>query len=224
MLAADERLEGSWGHLKSDFEAITRSLVQISRAVDVLKNELTVKLHDAGASTELQGLFERVLQPNEFERDVEIEPGTNQRVPFAVRLSDNPLTRVWLPIGVLPVVQVYNEFVAATVYNDVDGIASSSKTFERTILAAAEELSSKFVRPPHTLNLAVLLASTDDLFAEIVRRDSLRDAVRRFNVTIAGPATLPTLLTGLRMAFKGTRSTVNLSNGPFGPALAAEGS
>jgi DNA recombination protein RmuC len=182
-------------------------------------------VHDVGGSTRVDELFERVLQPNEFERDVEIEPGTNRRVAFAVRLSDNPITRVWLPIATLPAVQGYNELLAATVYSDVDGIKSSSETLERAILAAAGELSSKFVCPPRTLNLAVLLVPTDDLFAEIVRRDSLVDSVRRnYHVVIAGPATLPTLLTGLRMAFMGTSAaTVNLPNGPLGPSLAAEG-
>jgi DNA recombination protein RmuC len=219
LLASDERLEGSWERLKGDFGAITRSLVQISRAVDVLKNELTVKLQDGGESIAVEGLFARVLQPNEFERDVEIEPGTNQRVAFAVRLSDNPVTRVWLPVGTLPVVRGYNEFVAATVYNDSDGIRSSSETFERAILAAAQDLSSRFVCPPLTLNLAVLLAPTNDLFDEIARRDALVDAVRRnFHVMIAGPATLPTLLMGLRMAFRGTSAkTPNPPNGPLGP-------
>jgi DNA recombination protein RmuC len=225
VLAADERLEASWGRLKGDFDAITKSLLQIGRAVDKLKNELTVKLGDGAAPVRVDSLLERVLQPNEFERDVEIEPGTNRRVAFAVRLSDNPMTRVWLPIGTLPVVAGYNEFVAATVYSDDDAIKSSSQTFERAILAAAEELSVKFVCPPRTLNLAVLLAPTDDLFAEIARRDSLVDAVRRnFNIMIAGPATLPTLLTGLRMAFKGT-STVpaRMANGPERASLAPDG-
>jgi DNA recombination protein RmuC len=223
MLAADARLESSWTPLKKDFEAITRSIVQMSRAVDVLKNELTVKLEDAGGKTEIDGLLERILQPDEFQRDVELEPGSNRRVAFAVRLSDNPLTRVWLPISVLPVVQGYNEFVAATVYNNAEGIASSSEAFERAILAAAEELSSRFICPPRTLNLAVLLAPIDDVFEEIVRRDSLVDAVRNFHVVIAGPSTLPTLLTGLRMAFMGTRAApVNLSNGPLDSTLAAK--
>lgn len=226
LLAVDERLEDSWAGVKSDFDAVTRSLVQISRAIDILKNELTVKLQDGGGSTGVDGLFERVLQPNEFERDVEIEPGTNQRVAFAVRLSDNPMTHVWLPVGTLPVVQGYNEFVAATVYSDVEGIRSSSEAFERAVAEAAEDLSSKFVCPPRTLNLAVLLAPSDDLYAEIARRDSLVDAVRRnFNVMIAGPATLPTLLTGLRMAFKGTSTgAVKRSNGPLAATLAGEGS
>lgn len=224
LLAVDERLESSWGRLKGDFDANTRSLVQISRAIDVLKNELTVKLDDGGRSSGVDGLLGRVLQPTEYERDVEIEPGTNQRVAFAVKLSDNPMTRVWLPIGTLPVVKGYNEFVAATVYSDVDAIKSSSETFERSILAAAEEFSSKFVCPPRTPNLAVLVAPSDDLFDEIARRDSLVDSVgRNFHVLIAGPATLPTLLAALRMAFRGTSAgrAAALPNGPRGQMPAA---
>ena len=205
LLAVDERLESSWGRLKGDFDAITRSLVQISRAVDVLKNELTVKLDDGGRSSGVDGLLGRVLQPSEYERDVEIEPGSNQRVSFAVKLSDNPVTRVWLPIGTLPVVRGYNELVAATVYSDADAMKSSSEIFERSILAAAEDFSAKFVCPPRTPNLAVLVAPNDDLFDEIARRDSLVDSVgRNFHVLIAGPSTLPTLLAALRMAFRGT--------------------
>lgn len=217
ILAVDERLESSWGKLKGDFDAVTRSLVQISRAIDVLKNELTVKLDDGGRSSGVDDLLGRVLQPTEYERDVEIEPGSNQRVAFAVKLSDNPVTRVWLPIGTLPVVRGYNELVAATVYRDVEAMKSSSDTFERSILAAAEEFSAKFVSPPRTPNMAVLMAPNDDLFDEIVRRDSLIDSIERdFHVLIAGPATLPTLLTALRMAFRGTSASRNAahSNGP----------
>ena len=135
------------------------------------------------------------------------------------------MTQVWLPIGTLPVVQGYNEFVAATVYSDVEGIRSSSETFERAILAAAEDFGSKFICPPRTLNLALLVAPSDDLFAEIARRDSLVDSVgRNFHVMIAGPATLPTLLTGLRMAFRGTSAArgVNLPNGPRSQMPAAD--
>ena len=32
----------------------------------------------------VDAVLQRVLQPTEYERDVEIEPGTNQRVAFAV--------------------------------------------------------------------------------------------------------------------------------------------
>jgi DNA recombination protein RmuC len=199
--------------------------LQVGRAIDALKTQLTVKVEDKGGRTEVDGLLGRVLQPDEFERDVEIEPGSNRRVPFAVKLSGNPLTRVWLPMEVLPTVPAYNEFVAATVYNDGETSKKCSAAFERAVLAAAEDLSAKFIAPPRTLNLAVLLVPVGDVFAEIARRDSFLDLVRRnCNVVIAGPDTLPTLLTGLRMAFMGTSAGApGLSNGPLRPQPAADG-
>jgi len=120
-----------------------------------------------------------------------------------VRLSDNPVAQVWLPIAVLSSVQGYNELVSATVFSDHDLVSSSSETFEQAVLAAAQDLSAKFVCPPYTMNLAVLFVPTDDLFAEIARRDSLVETMRRdFHVMVASPATLPTLLMGLRVVSK----------------------
>jgi DNA recombination protein RmuC len=137
-----------------------------------------------------------------------------RRVAFAVRLSDNPLTRVWLP-AVLSGIDGYHELLAAAVYGDVERMNGGSRTFDRSVLAAAQDLNTKFIAPPHTMNLAILFVPTDDLFAEITRRDSLVESLRHdLHVMVAGPATLPTLVTGLRLALRGTRpSAVKATNG-----------
>jgi DNA recombination protein RmuC len=191
--------------LRDDFDAMTKSLAQITRAVEVLRKQLTIALQDADGPIEAHSLLERFLQPSEFARDVEIEPGTQRRVAFAVRLSDNLVTQVWLPIGVLSVIDGYHELVAASVYNDADRLNDSSQTFEQAVLAAAQNLSAKFICPPYTMNLAILFVPIDDLFAEIARRDSFVEILRHdLHVVVAGPATLPSLVTALRLALRGT--------------------
>jgi DNA recombination protein RmuC len=206
LVAKGEGHESTWQGLKDDFDALTGSVAQITHAIEVLKNQLTVPLHDPERPIELSALLERILQPDEFERDVEIEPGTNRRVAFGVRLSDNPLTRVWLPIAVLSAIDGYHELLAADVYGDADRMIGGSRTFERSVLAAVQDLNAKFIAPPHTMNLAILFVPTDDLLAEIARRDSLVESLRHdLHVMVAGPATLPTLVTGLRLALRGTR-------------------
>src|SRR5262249_62392378 len=87
---------------------------------------------------------------------------------FAVRLSDNPLTKVWLPIAVLSVVDGYHELVAACVYGDHEQLNGSSRTFDNCVFAAAEDLSAKFIAPPQTMNLPVLVVPTEDLYLQIV--------------------------------------------------------
>jgi DNA recombination protein RmuC len=189
--------------------------MRITRAVEVLRNQLTVTLHDSGGPIEVGALLEQSLQPDEFARDVEIEPGTQERVAIAVRLSDNPTTQVWLPIHVLSAIDGYHELVVATVYDEAERTNDSLKTFERAIIAAAQDLSTKFVCPPHTMNLAILFVAADDLFAEVVRRHALVETLRRdLHVMVAGPDTLPSLVTGLRLVLRGTRpSPRNASNG-----------
>src|SRR5262249_27232341 len=130
-------------------------------------------------------------------------------------LSDNPLTKVWLPVAVLSAVDGYHELVASEVYGDSEQLNGSARAFDMCVLAAARDLNEKFVAPPHTMNLAVLFVPNDDIYAEIARRDTLVETLRRdFHVIAAGPATLPPLVRGLREAFRGTRpSTVKATNG-----------
>jgi DNA recombination protein RmuC len=205
VLAIGEQKEGMWSEFRVGLGEVSRSMAQISRAADVLKGQLTVALRDPDGPIDVNALLLQFLEPSEFARDVEIEPGTQQRAEFAVKLSDNPVTQVWLPIGVLGALDSYHELIAASISNDVACVNSSSQAFEGMVLAAAQSLGARFICPPHTMNLAILFVPVDDICAEIVRRIALIDALRRdHHVMVAGPGTLPTLLIGLRAAFKGT--------------------
>jgi DNA recombination protein RmuC len=213
--ASSGRQETMWRETKRDFDALSHSLLNVQRAIEVVRDQLTVPLRDAGARFDVNAVLERSLQPDEFERDVEVEPGTGRRVEFAVRLSDNPLTKVWLPISVLSAVDGYHELVAAGVYDNAEQLNGSTHTFETCVLDAAVGLNGKFIAPPHTMNLAILFVPTDDMYEEIARRDNLVETLRRsYHVIVAGPATLPTLVRALREAFRGTASsTAKVANG-----------
>jgi DNA recombination protein RmuC len=213
--ATSTRQENAWLEIKSDFGVLSRSLLQISRAIEVVRDQLTVPLRDADAHVDVNAVLETALQPDEFERDVEIEPGTGRHAAFAVILSDNPLGTVWLPIAVLSHVNGYRELVTATVSGDAEQLSDSTHAFDGSVLAAAKDLSDRFIAPPHTLNLAMLFVPTDDLYGEIARRGTLVETLRRkHHVIVAGPVTLPALVGSLREAFRGTTSsTARARNG-----------
>jgi DNA recombination protein RmuC len=205
LLQIGEQKEGTWSEFRAGLGQVSQSMAQISRAADILNDQLTVALRDPDGPIDVNALLLQFLEPQEFARDVEIEPGSQRRTEFAVKLSDNPLTQVWLPIGVLHAVDSYHQLVAASISKDAARMSSSSQAFERVVVAAAQALSARFICPPHTMNLAILFVTVDDICAEIVRRVALIDVLRRdHHVMVAGPATLPTLLIGLRAAFQGT--------------------
>jgi DNA recombination protein RmuC len=213
--ATSSQHEVMWRETKMDFDALSRSLAQINRAFEVVRDQLAVPLRDADTHADVSAVLESSLQPDEFERDVELEPGSGRRVAFAVRLSDNPLGTVWLPIAVLSHVDGYRELVGASISGDTERLRDSIHKFDGSVLAAAKDLRDRFMAPPHTMNLAVLFVPTDDLYGEITRRGTLGEMLRRtYHVIVAGPETLPALVGGLREAFRGTApSTGRPSNG-----------
>jgi DNA recombination protein RmuC len=67
----------------------------------------------------------------------------------------------------------------------------------------ARTLREKYIEPPHTTDFAVLFLPTEGLFAEVLRRPGLAEALNRERrVVIAGPTTLFAMLNTLQMGFR----------------------
>jgi len=74
---------------------------------------------------------------------------------------------------------------------------------EARVRNAGKDISTKYVAPPHSADFAVMFLPTEGLFAEIIRRPGLVDWLQReCHVMVAGPTTLVSLLTSLRMGFR----------------------
>jgi len=63
LLAVDEKNESSWRRLKDDYDGMSKSLMHITRAIDVIRNQLTVKLHDANGPAGVNELLDGFLEP-----------------------------------------------------------------------------------------------------------------------------------------------------------------
>ena len=67
----------------------------------------------------------------------------------------------------------------------------------------AKRIRGKYVSAPHTTEFAVLFLPTEGLYAEVLRRPGLFEAMQREQrITIAGPTTLLALLTSLQVGFR----------------------
>ena len=139
------------------------------------------------------------------DRNVEVKPGSNQRVEYAIKLpggeeGDGPL---WLPIDAKFPNEDYERLVDASERGDAEAVEASSKAVEMRIKASAKDISDKYVHPPHSTDFAVLFLPTEGLFAEIIRRPGLVDDLQReCRIVVTGPTTLMALLNSLRMGFR----------------------
>jgi DNA recombination protein RmuC len=155
---------------------------------------------------QLGNLLEQVLTPDQFACNVATRPGSSERVEFAIKLpgrSETDGSAVWLPIDAKFPKEDYERLVEASELADAAAMESAAAQLENRIRAEARSIRDKYVEPPYTTDFALLYLPIEGLYAEVLRRPGLQDALQReFRVTVTGPTVLSALLNSLQMGFR----------------------
>lgn len=203
----EQRLSASFKQVSDSLEQVYRSVGEMQAlAVGVgdLKRVLTnIKARGTWTEANLENMLGEVLTPDQYGRNVEVKPGSNQRVEFAIRLPGDGDSPVWLPIDVKFPTADYERLMHAAERGDQEEVEQASRAVEARIHQSARDICAKYVHPPHSTDFGVMFLPTEGLFAEVVRRPGLVDLLQReCHIMVAGPTTLATLLTALRMGFR----------------------
>ena len=204
----EQRLGESFKQVSDRLEQVHKGLGEmqtLAGSVGDLKRVMTnVKSRGTWGELQLGMIIENVLTAEQYARNVKTVPGSDELVEFAIRLpgkrEDQP---VWLPIDSKYPIEHYQRLMDAQESMDKAAIQSASNGFESSIRLEAKKIYSKYVAPPHTTDFAVLYLPTEGLFAEVMRRPGLVEAVQNdCRVMITGPANLAAMLNSLQMGFK----------------------
>ena len=204
----EQRLGESFKQVSDRLEQVHKGLGEmqtLAGSVGDLKRVMTnVKSRGTWGEMQLGAIIDNVLTPEQFARNVKTVPGSDELVEFAVRLpgrgDEHP---VWLPIDSKYPVEQYQRLMDAQEAADKAAILSTGNAFETSIRQEAKKIFAKYVSPPHTTDFAVLYLPTEGLFAEVMRRPGLVEAVQNeCRVMITGPANLAAMLNSLQMGFR----------------------
>jgi DNA recombination protein RmuC len=146
-----------------------------------------------------------VLTPEQYGKQVETKPRSNQRVDFAVRFPGRSAdgTPVWLPIDAKFPREDYERLLDAHDRADHAAIDSAGRALEVRIREEAKSICESYLSPPQTTDFAILFLPIESLYAEVLRRPGLMDKIQRdYRVTLAGPTTLLAMLNSLHMGFR----------------------
>jgi len=205
----EQRLGESFKLVSDRLEQVHKGLGEMqSLAVGVgdLKRVLTnVKTRGTWGEVQLGSLLEQVLTPDQYEQNVATIPGSRERVEFAIRLPgrDDDGTPLWLPVDAKFPLEDYQRLQEAQERADHDEIESAAKALEARLRDEARTIRDKYVAPPHTTDFGLLYLPTEGLYAEVLRRPGLVEALQRdHRVSIAGPTTLLAMLNSLQMGFR----------------------
>ncbi|SDW79025.1 DNA recombination protein RmuC [Variovorax sp. YR634] len=213
----DEKLQSTLeARLGESFKQVADRLEQVHKGlgemqtlavgVGSLQRVLTnVKTRGIFGEVQLEALLEQVLTPDQYAKQIETKPRSGQRVDFAIRFPGrgDDGAPVWLPIDAKFPRDDYERLIDAHERADAGGAELAAKALEARIRTEAKSIADNYLAAPHTTDFAILFLPVESLYAEVLRRPGLMDAVQRqHRVTLAGPTTLLAMLNSLHMGFR----------------------
>ncbi|WP_162583843.1 DNA recombination protein RmuC [Variovorax sp. PBS-H4] len=213
----DEKLQSTLeARLGESFKQVADRLEQVHKGlgemqtlavgVGSLQRVLTnVKTRGVFGEVQLEALLEQVLTPEQYARQVETKPRSGQRVDFAIRFPGRGTdgAPVWLPIDAKFPRDDYERLLDAHERIDAGAAELAARALEARIRTEARSIAENYLAAPHTTDFAILFLPVESLYAEVLRRPGLMDAIQRqHRVTLAGPTTLLAMLNSLHMGFR----------------------
>ena len=203
------RLGESFKQVADRLEQVHKGLGEmqtLAAGVGDLKHLLTnVKTRGIFGEAQLAALLEQVFVPDQYAAQIATRPNSKNAVDFAIKLpgrsdSGEPL---WLPIDAKFPNEDYERLLDAQGRADVAGAEAAGKALEQRIRLEAKSMVEKYVEPPYTTDFAILFLPTEGLYAEVLRRPGLMEALQReHRITLAGPTTLLAIMSSFQMGFR----------------------
>jgi DNA recombination protein RmuC len=205
----DERLGQNFQLVSDQLQKVSVGLgemQQLASGVGDLKRVLTnVRPRGMWGETQLGSLLEDFLAPDQFARNVAVNPNSQERVEFAIRLPrlTDGHSEVLLPIDAKFPHDSFERVVTAAETGNPVELEEAARTLERAVRAQAKDIASKYIMPPATTDYAVMFLPSEALYAEVARRSGLVETLtKEYAVMIAGPSTLTALLNAIRVGFR----------------------
>ena len=165
----EKRLGDSFKQVADRLEQVHKGLGEmqtLAQGVGDLQRVLTnVKSRGMFGEVQLHALLEQVLTTEQYARQVETKPRSNQRVDFAIRFPGRSAdgTPVWLPIDAKFPRDDYERLLDAQDRADPAAADIASRALESRIRTEAKSICESYLCPPHTTDFAILFLPVESL-------------------------------------------------------------
>lgn len=205
----EKRLGESFKMVSDRLEQVHKGLGEmqgLASDVSDFKRVLTnVKTRGTWGEVQLESLLEQVFIKDHYDKQVLVNPSSNERVDFAIKLPDKSSKNgyIYLPIDAKFPLEDYQRLVVAQEKGDLPLALAAQKAMVSRVKIEAKSIKAKYIMPPKTTDFAVLYVPTEGMFAEILREPGLFEKLQsEYRVTIAGPTTIAAILNSYQLGFR----------------------
>ena len=206
-VSLERRLTESFKVINDRLQSVYEGLGEmknLASGVGDLKKVLTnVKTRGIWGEVQLGNLLEQMMTPEQYDSQVVIKKGSQERVDYVIKLPGKTNDEVLLPIDAKFPIEDYQRLVDASEKGDQTEIDACLKALERRVKDEAKSIKEKYIDVPRTTDFAVMYLSIEGLYAEVLRRPGLAESLQRdYKINVCGPTTLASLLNSLQMGFR----------------------
>lgn len=205
--ALEKRLGQSFQQVSRQLEQVHKGLGEmqtLAGGVGDLKKVLQgVKTRGVWGEIQLGALMGDMLTKAQYEENVAVVPGSQERVEFAVRLPGRDGEGLYLPIDSKFPMDAFQHLIDASETGDKAQTERAAAELGRAVAEQAKKIAAKYIKPPHTTDFAIMFLPVESLYAEVLRRPGLAEDIQeKYRVVISGPTTLAALMNSLQMGFQ----------------------
>ena len=203
----EKRLGQSFQQVSKQLEQVYRGLGEmqsLAGGVSDLKRVLQgVKTRGIWGEIQLGALLQQMLTETQYEENVAVVPGSQERVEFAIRLPGRDGEGLYLPIDSKFPMDAFQHLIDAADTGDKAQTERAAADLSRAVSEQAKKIAQKYIRTPYTTDFAIMFLPVESLYAEVLRRPGLAETIQeKYRIVISGPTTLSALLNSLQMGFK----------------------
>ena len=205
--------------LTQAFSSVNESLAKVNQGLGEMKN-LTggvtdlkkmlgnVKTRGVFGEVSLSNILMNILTTEQYKEQFNLssrgEDDGRHIVDFVVVLPGQSKDQeVYLPIDAKFPLEDYQRLVSASDLGDPEGVSEASKAVVNAIKKQAKSINENYIRPPKTVDFAIMYLPIEGLYAEVVRNAGLLEDMRtKYKVIPAGPTTVTALLNSLQIGFR----------------------
>lgn len=233
----EKRLGDSFKLVSERLELVHKGLGEMQSLAagvgDLKKTLVNVKSRGTLGEIQLANILEQLLTKDQYETNVTTRKGSSERVEFAIKMpGQHDAAPVLLPLDAKFPLEDYQRLLDAYDTADPALVEEAAKQLEARVKLCAKGIRDKYLEPPHTTDFGIMFLPVEGLYAEVLRRTGLFEALTRdYRVAVTGPTTLAAFLNSLQMGFRtlaiekrsgevwSLLSTVKTEFGKFGEIL-----
>ena len=163
-----------------------------------------VKTRGVWGEVQLGTLLQDMLTRGQYEQNVAIRPGTQERVEYAVLLPGREEEQpVYLAIDAKFPMEAYERLQLAQETGEKVEYDLAMQDLANAIKVEGGRIASKYIAQPYTVDFALMYLPNEGLYAQVLQVPGLVESLQRqHRVVVAGPTTLTALLNSLQMGFR----------------------